>query len=87
MRRRATAKSTSLLARPLINVESHHVDETTFCSVLPLEIGEISIPRIPVKGSRFAIAHQGVFSCRGPGARLDFDATKRSSKYGLTKDP
>jgi hypothetical protein len=68
----AAAKSSHLLGRPLVNVESHLVDQATLCSILPFSVREISWPGIPSKSENYEITHEGTFACDSPLAELRF---------------
>lgn len=62
---RAAASSAGLLGRPVLNVESHHVDERTLCSVLPFRIDSIGMPGVPEDQGRFVVKRSGSHRCTG----------------------
>lgn len=62
----AAAKSSSTLyARPLMNVESHYVDEATVCAGLPWKVELFSEPGTVAKGTSFTVAPYSNLSCPG----------------------
>lgn len=63
--KRAAARSTALLGHPKLNVESHHVDEITMCSVLPFRVGSVSLPDGPVASGQLKVGTAGSFTCPG----------------------
>ncbi len=70
---RAGTASPRLLGRPLLNVETHHVDEAAICSVLPFEIHQVILADGAASPDRFETRAVGNFSCGGGGlAHLGF---------------
>lgn len=67
----AKSRSGSLLARPMLNVETHLLDEQTACSVVPFEIRGVVSPGI---ASRAALSswEEGGLSCSRQLSQLDF---------------
>ncbi len=69
----AVASSSGLLGRPVLNVESHHVDGRTLCSVLPFRIDSVEVPGVPADRTGFAVKRSGAYRCAGSTlATLDF---------------
>ncbi len=69
---KAATQSSSLLALPEINVESHNVDATTLCGLLPLQVDEFSAPNTPPSPSSFVVGTLGAFTCTERLAKLNF---------------
>lgn len=70
---RADSVSPRLVGRPVLNVETHHVDEATICSTLPFEIREVTLPYGAADPDRLEVRTSGTFSCGGGGlAQLSF---------------
>jgi hypothetical protein len=70
---RAAASSSGLLGRPVLDVESHHVDGPTLCSVLPFRIDSVAIPGVPASRDAFAVKPSGTYDCAGTAlATLSF---------------
>ncbi len=69
---KGAAASSTLLARPMMNVESHYVDAKTLCGLLPLHVDEFSGPNTPASPSSFVVGTLGDFTCRERLATLDF---------------
>ena len=67
----AQSRSTTLLVRPSVNVESHFVDEATLCPMLPFSIEGISMPGAAT-ASQFQVTEVGGLSCADPLATLTF---------------
>lgn len=68
----ATAKSGQILGHPQLNIESHYIDNQTFCSVVPWTIEKIAFPNIPVSSSNFITTTYGDFSCPTALTNLTF---------------
>jgi len=54
------------------NVESHYVDSTTLCGILPPQVDEFSAPNIPAIPSSFLTGTLGDFACTERLAKLNF---------------
>lgn len=69
---RAAAASGDLFGRPMLNVETHRVDEPTICSVLPFQVGSVGLPGGVVSGAQVDVRRVGDFTCGRPLAQLGF---------------
>lgn len=55
-----------------LDVETYYLDQDTMCGLLPFTVGWIAMPGVPSKGSSFASAELGGFSCREPVVKFEF---------------
>lgn len=70
---KGAAQSSTLWARPIMNVESHFVDESTVCAALPWKVELFSEPGTPAKGASFTVAPYAGLTCpKGSYATLSF---------------
>jgi hypothetical protein len=69
---RAAAASGDLFGRPMLNVETHRVDQPTICSVLPFQVGSVGLPGGVVSGAQVDVRRVGDFTCGRPLAQLGF---------------
>lgn len=59
----AASGTTGVWSQPVLNVESHYVNELTLCSVLPFQVNFVSIPGIPWMLSSYTVSQSGTYSC------------------------
>lgn len=68
----AEARSTYAYGLGVMNVETHAVDQSTLCSILPWKIQQISGPAFPTLGSNFILSQSGSFSCPTDQVTMQF---------------
>ncbi|HWK46439.1 MAG TPA: hypothetical protein VNT30_17090 [Stellaceae bacterium] len=69
---KAIQRSGNLFGRPMGNVETKGVEQSTLCSILPWRVGEVTIPFIRVNKANFRIGQVGAFACDTATATLEF---------------
>lgn len=62
---RAGAESSEILGRPVLNVETHHADQATICSVLPFRIRSMSLPGDSLSLGDLQVTRSGDLTCGG----------------------
>jgi hypothetical protein len=68
----AIAKSGVLYGRPMANVETHYVDQSTICSTLPWSVEDIEIPGISSAANQYSVTQTGTYTCASKLANLRF---------------
>ncbi len=80
----AASGTTGVWSQPVLNVESHYVDEVTLCSILPFQVDFVSIPGIPWKLSSYTISKSGTYSCSSALAVFRFYYISTAYWYHLS---
>ena len=62
----------ALLARPEAQVETHYVETSTLCSILPFKLNKFSLPKVAgAKAPAFTTKSYGQFTCENPLTALN----------------
>jgi hypothetical protein len=68
----AQGSASSFLAEPVVNVETHYVDEATACSSLPFLLTGMALPGVASTSASYRVSSQPSLSCATSLASLDF---------------